>query len=91
MSDLKPNITPGAYCGTCKRTVDVSPLLDKADLPEALKSGKDVAVMHVTAEGDHIWNLDVEDRQHNAIGKRICLGQLLSSDLKNCRSGVVSV
>ncbi len=71
MADIKPNVTLQAYCGTCKRTVDVSPLLDKADLPEALKSGKDVAVMHVTAEGDHIWNLDVEDRQHlsNAIGK----------------------
>jgi hypothetical protein len=51
------------------------PLVNKDDLVAALKHKLDVRVMHVTPEKDHIWSLNLEDKNtlSNAIYERFGL------------------
>jgi hypothetical protein len=59
-----------AHCALCSKTVSVSPLLNRDDLVAVLQRGGDVRVMHVAAEGDHIWSLDSRDKQNLSKGRR---------------------
>jgi hypothetical protein len=43
--------------------VTAYPLVNKDDLVAALKHKLDVRVMHVAPEKDHIWSLNLEEKQ----------------------------
>jgi hypothetical protein len=59
MMEPKANVVLGAHCNICNKTVGDLPMLNKDDLVSALKGGRDVRVMHIAAEGDHIWRLEL--------------------------------
>jgi hypothetical protein len=71
MTKFKLNITFLARCSTCNKTFSVLPLLNRGDLVIALQKQRDVRVMHVATEGDHIWSLNSEDKHNlsNTIAK----------------------
>jgi len=60
-----------AHCNICNKAVRVCTLLNRSDLLAALQRGRDVRVMHVATEGDHIWSLSAQDKQNlsNSIAK----------------------
>jgi hypothetical protein len=75
MTNSSQPITLQVQCIACNKTVTAYPLVNKNDLVVALKHKLDVRVMHVTPEKDHIWSLNLEDKQalSNAIYERFGL------------------
>jgi hypothetical protein len=75
MTNSNQPITLQAQCLACNKTVTAYPLVNKDDLVVALKHKLDVRVMHVTPEKDHIWSLNLEEKQtlSNAIYQRFGL------------------
>jgi hypothetical protein len=71
----KEQITLQVQCTACNKTVTAYPLVNKDDLVAALKHKLDVRVMHVAPEKDHIWSLNLEEKQtlSNAIYQRFGL------------------
>jgi hypothetical protein len=63
MTNSKEPITLQVQCSACNRTVTAYPLVNRGDLVAALKGKLDVRVMHVTPGKDHIWSLNLEDKQ----------------------------
>jgi hypothetical protein len=63
MRESKEQITLQVHCNACSKTVTAYPLLNRDDLVAALKRKLDVRVMHVTPGRDHIWSLDLEDKE----------------------------
>lgn len=61
MPRFMPNITFLAHCQTCNTDVSVLPLQNRYDLLIALQNRREVRVMHVVRERDHIWSLNSED------------------------------
>jgi hypothetical protein len=61
-----------AYCPGYKKIVTALPLLENSELKPALDSNADIEVMHITAVGDHIWNLNNQEKENlrKIIGKR---------------------
>jgi len=54
-----------AYCFKCEKKVQVATNLDGGELWQALDSGADIEVMHVSDnEGDHFWKLNHEEKEH---------------------------
>jgi hypothetical protein len=56
------HMTFQAYCYVCEKTVHAGTILSDEDLWQALESGADVEVMHVSDKGDHLWKLNREER-----------------------------
>ena len=75
MPNFNQPITLQVQCTACNKTVTAYPLVNKDDLVAALRHKLDVRVMHVALEKDHIWSLNLEDKQalSNAIYQRFGL------------------
>jgi hypothetical protein len=63
MAKSREPITLQVQCNACNKTVTAYPLVNRGDLVAALKRKLDVRVMHVTLGKDHIWSLNLEDKQ----------------------------
>lgn len=76
MTNSNQPITLQVQCIACNKTVTAYPLVNEDDLVAALKHKLDVRVMHVAPDKDHIWSLNLEDKQilSNAIYQRFGLG-----------------
>ena len=64
MTEPKAHFTVQSHCDTCNKVVSVTPMLSRDEIVSALQGGLDVKVMHATAENEHIWNLDDNDKQN---------------------------
>jgi hypothetical protein len=54
-----------AYCPFCEKAVAAEPMLGGNDLRLALADHAEIEVMHSTEnDGDHIWNLNDQDKEH---------------------------
>jgi len=73
MTEPKAHFTLQSHCGICNKKVSATPMLNRDDLVSALQRGLDVKVMHATAENEHSWSLDDQDKQHlgDALAKHL--------------------
>ena len=54
-----------AYCFKCGKSVSVATNLVGEELWQALASGADIKVMHVSDnDGDHLWKLNHDEKKH---------------------------
>jgi hypothetical protein len=64
MAEPERSVILHAYCNICHKSVSALTLLGRDDLIAALKGERDVRVMHLAAEGDHVWSLNSQDKRH---------------------------
>lgn len=53
-----------AYCPHCEKKVSTLTMLAGRELKAALDSNGEVKVMHVAAGGDHLWNLNSNEKEN---------------------------